>query len=159
MAVQQFNVAAILRDRDQIWAEAVYREASGESIRLDTSLYQAASSEQEHRRVVDPWDEYFEDAGLDLSKPVVVVEDLWSVLNIHSASHRNRADAARLSDIMQRRGYTVKKKLLIQRQTEINGNYITEPQRLTCWVRDPDITSDRLDPSDVSQLELPIHQN
>ena len=48
--VDRFDVAALRRDRDQLWAEAAVRERAGESIRLDPSLYKAAGLEQEARR-------------------------------------------------------------------------------------------------------------
>lgn len=48
------DVAAIERDRDMIWAEAAAREAAGESIRLDPSLYEAARLVQEERLEESP---------------------------------------------------------------------------------------------------------
>lgn len=54
--VDRFDLAGIREDRDQLWAEAAIREESGESIRLDPSLYPAAAIQQERRRVEDPWE-------------------------------------------------------------------------------------------------------
>jgi predicted P-loop ATPase len=43
-------------NRDQLWAEAAHREATGESIWLDThDLQQSAAVEQERRMEDDPW--------------------------------------------------------------------------------------------------------
>ncbi len=53
--VERFDLAALRRDRDQLWAEAAAREAKGESIRLDPALYPAAAAEQDLRRVEDPF--------------------------------------------------------------------------------------------------------
>jgi predicted P-loop ATPase len=55
--VQQVDLEAIRRDRDQLWAEAAAREAAAESIRLPEHLWQAAADEQEQRRVNDPWED------------------------------------------------------------------------------------------------------
>lgn len=53
--VEQFDLDALRRDRDQLWAEAVVAEAAGESIRLDASLYEEAALEQDARtRNEDP---------------------------------------------------------------------------------------------------------
>lgn len=53
--VGDIDLEALVRDRDQLWAEAAAREAAGESIRLDRSLWQAAALEQDERRTVDPF--------------------------------------------------------------------------------------------------------
>jgi hypothetical protein len=53
VAIIHFDVEAILRDRDQLWAEAAHYEAQGESIRLAPVYYAIAAKEQEERRVVD----------------------------------------------------------------------------------------------------------
>ena len=36
---KQFDIAALRRDRDQLWAEAAAREASGASIRMEQNLW------------------------------------------------------------------------------------------------------------------------
>jgi predicted P-loop ATPase len=53
--VQGFDIEALKRDVDQLWAEAAKAEADGESIRLDPKLYAAAGEQQEQRQVEDPW--------------------------------------------------------------------------------------------------------
>ena len=50
----RIDAAAIARDRDQLWAEAVAAEAEGESIRLDRKLWPRATKLQE-KQAVDPW--------------------------------------------------------------------------------------------------------
>ena len=51
--IARFDVAALKRDRDQLWAEAARREALGESIRLPEALWAAAGVEQDARRQID----------------------------------------------------------------------------------------------------------
>lgn len=50
-----FDLAALERDRDQLWAEACVREQAGESIRLAPELYDAAALEQAEREAEDPF--------------------------------------------------------------------------------------------------------
>jgi len=50
------DIEGLRVDRDQLWAEAVAREAESESIVLDESLWQDARDEQEERRTKDPWE-------------------------------------------------------------------------------------------------------
>src|SRR5690606_27509320 len=47
------DIEALERDRDQLWAEASIREASGASIRLPEELWPAAAVEQQERTVED----------------------------------------------------------------------------------------------------------
>ena len=68
VAVQKFDVAAIVRDRDQLWAEAGVPEKKGESIRLPEALWPAATEQQEARREIDAWEQPLADA-LDLWPP------------------------------------------------------------------------------------------
>jgi hypothetical protein len=51
--MQRFDLAALRRDRDQLWAEAVAREAKGESIRLRRELWPLAAREQRQRLADD----------------------------------------------------------------------------------------------------------
>src|SRR5215207_7354886 len=57
VAVTGFDVAGIVRNRDQLWAEAAAREATGVSIRLDSKFWPAAAEHQEKRRLDDPWND------------------------------------------------------------------------------------------------------
>jgi len=49
--VQRCDVEWMVANRDQLWAEAAHREASGESIRLDPALYEIAKLQQERRQL------------------------------------------------------------------------------------------------------------
>ena len=55
--VGRIDVEAILRDRDQLWAEAVWLEDMGFDIALPKSLWEAAGNEQAKRMRSDPWDD------------------------------------------------------------------------------------------------------
>lgn len=62
VAVVGFDIPSMVRDRDQLWAEAAYYESQGESIRLDERFYDIAAQEQEERRVVDNIEAIIEEA-------------------------------------------------------------------------------------------------
>jgi len=55
VVIGKVNLAALARDRDQLWAEAATREAEGESISLPERLWGAAGEEQDRRREGDEW--------------------------------------------------------------------------------------------------------
>lgn len=106
--VKKFDVAALTRDRDQLWAEALYRVKQGASIRLPESLWAAAGAEQEKRQELDPWEDTLRQvlADVDLtSGPRRVTTDaLWNALGI-TTDRRDRRSAMRISETMQRLGF------------------------------------------------------
>ncbi len=51
------DVEAIKRDREQLWAEAAFREAAGETIALPMELWSVAAKAQHARMVIDPWED------------------------------------------------------------------------------------------------------
>lgn len=55
VAIEQFDIGALMHDRDQLWAEAALCEDSGESIRLPQHLWDVAGREQALRTPMDEW--------------------------------------------------------------------------------------------------------
>jgi predicted P-loop ATPase len=55
--IGQVDLQGLKRDRDQLWAEAVVREADDEHIHLEPELYAAAAEAQEQRLMIDPWED------------------------------------------------------------------------------------------------------
>lgn len=102
--IRRFDVAALRRDRDQLWAEAAAREARGESIRLDPSLYSAAAAHQEERQVADPWVDAIEDKLGDLNGKILSA-DVWTLLG-RPAGQRTQEDNARFGEAMRKLGWT-----------------------------------------------------
>jgi predicted P-loop ATPase len=58
----KIDLAALKRDRDQLWAEAVAAEASGEGLIIPEGLWGAAAVEQQARMEIDAWLEPISDA-------------------------------------------------------------------------------------------------
>lgn len=108
--VKRFDVAALRRDRDQLWAEAVARVRAGEPIRMPEALWNIAAKEQEKRREIDPWEDTLRAALLNITpssdgRRRVSASALWMALGILT-DRQDRAGALRISQIMQRLGFT-----------------------------------------------------
>lgn len=97
-----FDLTALRRDRDQLWAEAAHREALGESIRLRRELWPVAAEEQEARRVEDPWEELLEEHLRDKDK--VPSDEVWGVVGV-SKDRREQEHNVRLGAVMKRLGF------------------------------------------------------
>lgn len=108
VAVIEFDVDAILRDRDQLWAEAAHYEAKGESIRLDAKYYAIAAKEQEERRVIDTIEAIVEEA-FEGHLGRVRALDVYQLLGKDSAEVR-QDEQRRMSDAMRRVGWAYKKR-------------------------------------------------
>jgi predicted P-loop ATPase len=77
----RIDVKALRQDREQLLGEAATLEAAGESIMLDSKLWDDASEAQEVRRVADPWEDILDrmpdtvtvDAGTPQSRTVLII--------------------------------------------------------------------------------------
>jgi predicted P-loop ATPase len=49
------DIEAVRRDRDQLWAEAIVGETTGEALYLPEELWPDAEERQESRLIPDPW--------------------------------------------------------------------------------------------------------
>jgi predicted P-loop ATPase len=133
--IKQFNVDALKRDRDQLWAEAAHREANNASIRLPERLWKAAGIEQDARRMVDPWEEIFHER-LDFTTDAMLVEDLWNALG-DAGKFYKRNDAERIAQIMQRYGFTRKKKIdVVFITVNDKGVETTQDLKRYVWLRE-----------------------
>lgn len=108
IAVKRFDVEALVRDRDQLWAEAAMREAANASIRLPEALWPAAGVEQERRHSGDSWEDSLRAVVLSVSpgfddKRRIMTKTLWEALGVEPA-RRDRVGALRIAEIMQRFG-------------------------------------------------------
>ena len=111
---------ALVRDRDQLWAEAACLEAKGHSIELPRELWKAAHEEQEQRRETDPW----EDALADVEGEVIEGEERISsakLLALELGIPRDRqtdVHSKRLGRVMRRLGWQGPKSIWIECRTQ-----------------------------------------
>jgi predicted P-loop ATPase len=68
--VRRIDLKAIMDDRDQLWAEAAWVEASESSIALPEALWEVAGVEQAARTKQDPW----QDTLADISRAAAMYE-------------------------------------------------------------------------------------
>jgi hypothetical protein len=102
--INRFDIESLRRDRDQLWAEAAAREAKGESIRLNPSLWDAASVEQSERTVTDPYREALEHYLADYDDARISAHDVWKLLDVKTG-HRNQDMNARMGEAMRAMGF------------------------------------------------------
>jgi hypothetical protein len=109
VAVTGFDLEALRRDRDQLWAEAAAREAEGAPIRLDPALWGDAAAEQDARRVEDPFYESLHSALGEEMAGKLRASDAWSIVG-RVAGMRTQDDMERLGDAMRRLGFDRKQR-------------------------------------------------
>jgi hypothetical protein len=102
--IMQFDLDALRRDRDQLWAEAAAREAKGESIRLPRELWPEAAKEQQQRLADDPFVAVLAD-HLGHREGKIKAADVWEILNLHGAQ-LTQDTYARAAEAMKRIGWT-----------------------------------------------------
>ena len=103
VSISKFDLPALMRDRDQVWAEAVEREARGDSIRLDPTLYSAAAVEQHARTVDDPFREQLEHV-LDGLTGKILNADAWEIIGVPMGM-RDQTHNSRLGEAMKALGW------------------------------------------------------
>ena len=109
VAVTGFDLDALRRDRDQLWAEAAAREAEGAPIRLDPALWGDAAAEQDARRVEDPFYESLHAALGEEMAGKLKADDAWRIVG-RVAGMRTQDDMERLGDAMRRLGFDRKQR-------------------------------------------------
>ena len=101
--VVRFDLDALRRDRDQLWAEAAAREAKGESIRLARELWPEAAKEQRQRLADDPFVAVLAN-HLGHLEGKIKAADVWEILNLHGAQLTQDV-YARAAEAMKRIGW------------------------------------------------------
>jgi predicted P-loop ATPase len=96
-------------NRDQLWAEAVVREAKGEPIWLDdTDIRDEAAQAQSERMATDPWAQSV--AGYIKGRDAVVVSDILGPDGLGIPKERwTRAAEMRVASILRQIGWTKKR--------------------------------------------------
>jgi hypothetical protein len=137
--VKKFDIAALRRDRDQLWAEAAEREAANASIRLDPKLWPSAEKEQEQRLTRDPWCDMLQSALGEMKGKISSVS-VWEILDVRGGQ-RTQDQNRRLSDAMRQLGWGRANKA---RTIKVEGRDVMgfvcgeQPWRLISVMRDKD---------------------
>ena len=104
------DLAALIRDREQLWAEAVAAYRAGEPWWLSTEAEAAQREAAEEFRTLDPWEERVSewlaspDRMMDAGRPVTTLRLLVSALGME-VGHADQRLANRLGGVMRRLGY------------------------------------------------------
>jgi predicted P-loop ATPase len=111
----EIDLAAIERDRDQLWAEALCWEAKDEPIVLPEELWAAAAREQNARLYQDPWEDLLANVtGTAVgAEERVFTKHLLEKLEI-PPSQQQHYQATRLGDCMKNLGWEGPKRIRIK---------------------------------------------
>lgn len=124
--IKKFNVEAIVKVRDQLWAEAVARYRRGESNRMPERLWAVAGEQQEARRSVDNWEGVLQ-TSLESIRPSsdgkrrVTTDNLFAALGMGEVFRRDLPSQKRVSQIMARLGFTRDKVYDSPSKRSVNG--------------------------------------
>jgi predicted P-loop ATPase len=103
--VTGLRLEELVRDRDQLWAEAVVRFKAGEAWWLDREVEAFAAEEQEQRRQGDPWEEPILDwLGRQTKTEHTVAEILSGALQ-REVGDWTQADLNRVARCLRANGY------------------------------------------------------
>lgn len=112
------DVAAIERDRGQLWAEAAQREAAGASIRLPAALWALAAVEQDERVVIDPLMEILAEAIGHYENGKIATSAIWDLLRI--PPDRRSSAGLKVGNCMKRLGWVRRR---VKFQGELSYSY------------------------------------
>ena len=83
VGINEIDMTWLKENRDMLWAEACVREAKGESIRLDQSLWKAAAVQQAQRVFAHPWVESIAEEYSTREPDVRLIhEEVWNHLAV-----------------------------------------------------------------------------
>jgi hypothetical protein len=137
--VKRFDLEALKRDRDQLWAEAAVREAVGESIRLDSKLWPVAAAAQRERLTQDPiYEELLAHLGNFEGK--IASTSVWTILDVRPGQ-RSQDQNQRVGAAMRRIGWRRANKgglVKIDGKTVLGYVRGKPPWRTVVAMREPD---------------------
>jgi hypothetical protein len=103
-----FDIPELVKNVDQLWAEAAIVEEAGESIRLPPELWAVAETVQNESLEEDPWVEVLNTALEDLDGKIRA-GNVWVILDIDVARRTPDADN-RMGTAMRELGWTRKQR-------------------------------------------------
>lgn len=104
--VGKIDLPALIRDRDQLWAEAYFRATvNDESPNIPEPLWAEAAAAQDGRRVINPIEERLSEL-LDGVEGVIPKEQIWLALGrSDAAAVRQQREMNDLTDAMKKLGW------------------------------------------------------
>jgi len=131
----RIDIPGLKEVRDQLWAEAIYKE-KGSDLFLTDDLFKIAVKQQSVREVVDPWHERLESLAGD-GAGWWRLDSLWMRLD-KPVGQTNSTDSRRLSMILHRMKF----------KSEVR--YIKRIQKgVRVWIR---TTQDNFDPAFIPAI-------
>lgn len=103
--IHRFDLAALRRDAEQLWAEAAFYEAEGEEITLQEDLWGAATEARVERIIADPIEEALTEMFGD-KQGWVSTKSIWGILNV--PIERRAAMATAVGNAMSELKFTIK---------------------------------------------------
>jgi predicted P-loop ATPase len=119
--LKKFDLEALARDLDQLWAEAATREAAGEGIRLNEDLWPLAAQEQAQRTAADGYVEQIQHHIGHVQHGKISVEDLCCILDVRGPA-RTQDHSIRLNKAMTELGW---RRPNAARTVRIKGNLVS----------------------------------
>lgn len=102
VGVKKIDMAALRADKNQLWAEAVYRYKSGESLVLSPEIYAKAEIAAADRRIIDDWTQ--DVLEFVQRRSFVEVRDVLKGLGIEIKG-RTQKESRRICDILKSEGF------------------------------------------------------
>ena len=112
--IVRFDLEALARDRDQLWAEAAERDRNGESIELPRHLWAVSAVHQGQRLAIDPYEEVLFGPLLEVEGKVRA-ETIWQLVGMADRAKRTQSHNGRLGAVMRKHGWT-------RKQLRFSGN-------------------------------------
>lgn len=107
--VQKLHREALMRDRDQLWAEAVQKYENNEPWWPDETESDGLKKKQEERRRVDPWEETIYEHLSRSAEEYIRLEQIWRLLDFDDISKRTSREEQRIGKIIKKLGWKKKR--------------------------------------------------
>lgn len=114
----EVDIGALVRDRDQLWAEAVHLYRAGERWWLEGYEVEMAGKEQSKRFQDDPWADGISEFLEQFGHTIVTVDKIFRHLEIPRHLHHAK-NHKRITDQLKHLGYESKLRRVGQRQSAI----------------------------------------